>query len=74
MNKNHYYDTRHKCCESCVFFRDGNYPNGKPYKACGNYGYIVKGDPIDEPCDGFMTPEQYETYIKQKALLKKKRK
>lgn len=74
MNKDHYYDTLHKCCEECFFLKSGIYQNGQVYKACGNYGYILKRDPIDEPCDDFRTPEQQETYLKQKELLKKKKK
>lgn len=70
-----YYDEQCLLCEGCHFFGDGVFPNGKPYKACRRYGYILhpeKGVSL-ENCTGFRTEEQWRTEEKLKEKLKKEK-
>ena len=52
-----YYDEMSIDCQGCYFLRDGRFTDGRPYKCCRYYGYILhesKGV-SDEHCSRRMT-------------------
>ena len=70
-----YYDEMSIDCQGCYFFRDGSFPDGRLYKCCRYYGYILhesKGV-SDEHCSMRMTREQGEAYMQEMAAKENKR-
>ena len=70
-----YYDEMSIDCQGCYFLRDGSFPDGRPYKCCRYYGYILhesKGV-SDEHCSMRMTKEQGEAYMQEMASKETKR-
>ena len=61
-------------CQGCYFLRD-SYPDGRAYKCCKYYGYILhesKGV-SDEHCSRRMTQEQGEAFMRDMAAKETKR-
>lgn len=69
------YDRACVQCVACYHLVGDSYPNGKPYKACRRYGYILhsyKGISLEQ-CDGYQTEEMYKAELQRKELMKKNR-
>ncbi len=56
-----WYDQKTISCDNCFYCQPGNYPDGRPYLACRQYGYILtdKKPVTDEACEKFVSRSDY---------------
>lgn len=57
-----YYDEKcEQCDQGCHFHAFDKYPNGTPYEACREYGYILHPEKgiSKEKCSAYLTETQF---------------
>ena len=60
-----WYDQKTTSCDDCFFYQPGSFPDGTPYMACRQYGYIFHEEkPVtDEACEKHISRDAYNRQL-----------
>lgn len=60
-----WYDQKTTSCDDCFFYQPGSFPDGTPYMACRQYGYVLTDTKpaTDEACEKHVSRDAYNRQL-----------